>query len=358
MTKHILDHLNWRKSIRVRLFGSIIISFILTLLVSFTWDSSLYKIPFIGPVLSLILCIVVFFFFLFLLLLPVLNHLRAISDGLMIIAKGNLDYRVDIPSFDELGIISQNVNYMADQLQNMIQKERLLETSKMELITHVSHDLRTPLTSLIGYLNLLKSDDYSDLTEHKRYINNAYNKTEQLKKLIDDLFEYTRLTSGSAQLTFEPIDMNSLLDQIINEFEPIANENTLTVITTYERRPLLGMIDIEMFVRAIDNLLMNALKFSFKNSTITIHLAVHRHQLVISIENFGNPITKQQELRLFERFYKGDTSRSDKNLPQGSGLGLSIAKNIVKLHGGKINLLHSNGQFTFTILLPNHIPSE
>lgn len=221
----------------------------------------------------------------------------------------------------------------------------------MELITSVSHDLRTPLTSIIGYLNLLKNDDYTNLEEHKRYIDNAYNKTLQLKKLIDDLFEYTRLTGGTANLSFQKIDLNGLLEQIINEFEPIAQENSLTVQIIRNQTPIYGYVDSEKIVRAIDNLLMNALKFSIKPGEITVRLAEEGQHIYFSVENVGKPISKEQEQRLFERFYKADPSRNDYHSP-GAGMGLAIAQNIVELHGGTIGLNQQNGHFTFWIKLP------
>ncbi|MEW9700468.1 ATP-binding protein [Paenibacillus sp. SI8] len=296
--------------------------------------------------------VLAFLFFFFLFTRPIVRYLRTLADGLMSIANGNLDCRVPLLRRDELGDVAQSINYMAEQLQMMMKKERQIETSKMELITNVSHDLRTPLTSMIGYLNLLQMDDYQNLEEHKRFINNAYNKTQQLKKLVDDLFEYTHLTSGAVNLSFKTIDLVGLLEQIIIEFEPIAKEYGITVDKVWEMKPVPGALDVEKFVRALDNLLMNALKFSDKPGEITVLLTEFEHRIYMAVENRGEPITEEQELQLFERFYKADPSRHDNQVPQGSGLGLSIAKNIIDLHGGTIGLLHKDGYYTFYIELP------
>lgn len=223
----------------------------------------------------------------------------------------------------------------------------------MELITSVSHDLRTPLTSIIGYLNLLQHDDYADLDEHKRYIRNAYNKTQQLKKLIDDLFEYTRLSGGAERLSLQTIDLNGLLEQIMGEFEPIALEQGLTVRhIRMANGPVYGKVDVEKWVRAVDNLLMNALKFSLRPGDITVRLSQRDGKIVLLVENEGEPVTREQEPLLFERFYKADPSRSGHSAAPGAGLGLSIARNIVELHGGRIGLHHEHGHFTFYIELP------
>ena len=305
-----------------------------------------FDIGFFGDFLFMIAA---FLFFFFLLTRPMVRYLRTLAEGLLTIAGGNLDYRLPMTNEDELGEVAKSINFMAEQLQEKMSRERQIENSKMELITSVSHDLRTPLTSIIGYLNLLKNDNYQNLEEHKRYINNAYNKSQQLKKLIDDLFEYTRLTSGSANLSFTKIDLSNLLEQIINEFEPIAQENLLTVRTIRDQTPIYGYVDTEKMVRAIDNLLMNALKFSMKPGEITVRLSEEEQHIYFAVENMGKPISEEQEKQLFERFYKADPSRNDHHGSPGAGMGLSIAKNIVDLHGGRIGLNHQNGHFIFFI---------
>lgn len=333
------------------MFWAALLSFILMLALSWVLAFLSINIGELGPIWDFIFLIASFLFFFFLLTRPIVRNLRTLADGLLSIAKGNLNYRVPLSNEDELGQVAKNINYMAEQLLEKNNREREIENSKMELITSVSHDLRTPLTSIIGYLNLLKNDDYTNLEEHKRYINNAYNKTQQLKKLIDDLFEYTRLTGGTANLSFQKIDLNGLLEQIINEFEPIAQENSLTVKIIRNQTPIYGYIDSEKIVRAIDNLLMNALKFSIKPGEITVRLAEEGQHIYFSVENVGKPISKEQEQRLFERFYKAEPSRNDYHSP-GAGMGLAIAQNIVELHGGAIGLNHQNGYFTFRIELP------
>lgn len=349
MNRDFLAVLSGKKNIRVFMFWAAFFSFLLVVFVS--WLLVSFSIQF-GPFGNFLFLTLSFLFFFFLSTRSIVRSLRTLAEGLMSIARGNLDYRVPLPRQDELGNVARSINYMAEQLQSMMEKERRIEMSKMELITHVSHDLRTPLTSIIGYLNLLRHDDYVDLEEHKRYIENAYNKTQQLKKLIDDLFEYTRLTSGSVNLSLQTVDLSSLLEQMIVEFEPVAQAHALTVKRVWEPKQVMARVDVEKFVRAIDNLLMNALKFSLKPGEITVRLMENGDGITLSVENEGNPITPEQERQLFERFYKADPSRSDKDMPPGAGLGLSITKNIVELHGGRTGLVHRSGHFTFFIELP------
>ncbi|MCU6707996.1 ATP-binding protein [Paenibacillus sp. J5C_2022] len=340
------------------MFGSIVLSFVVTVFASSIWEYFLEGIPLIGRVFPFIIFLGSFFLLFFLFMHPVITRLQVINEGLMTIANGNLSCRVQLSCKDELGEIASNINDMAERLQTMIHKERMVEAAKMELITNVSHDLRTPLTSIIGYLNLLLDDDYQNLTEHKRYIRNAFYKTQQLKKLIDDLFEYTRLTSGTVQLGFQAVDLRSLFNQIINEFEPLAQQNGITVSVEMEQGEATGWIDAEMFVRAVDNLLMNALKFSVRPSEITIKLYRKKENIGFVIENLAEPIAEHQLERLFERFYKVDASRSEQNMPQGAGLGLSIARSIIMHHGGSLNLAYDQGRFAFRIDIPAHHPID
>lgn len=290
-----------------------------------------------------------FFFFFSLLTRHIVRYFKAIIDGIKSIADGNLSYRLPLSRTDELGNVAQNINNMAEKLQNQMEKERQLEKSKMELITYVSHDLRTPLTSIIGYLDLLKTKAFHNEKELEHYIDNAFNKTQQLKKLIDDLFEYTRLTGGDVRLSLQEVDINNLLAQLIIEFEPVAREQGIDLKKSLHSTPVMIRIDIEKIVRAIDNLLMNALKFSIRPGEIIVRLFVNGKQVILSIENIGSPICKEQEEQLFERFYKMEPSRNDKNMPSGSGLGLSITKNIIELHGGKVWLEHYDGLYKFCI---------
>ncbi|MBW5445961.1 HAMP domain-containing protein [Cohnella sp. CFH 77786] len=280
------------------------------------------------------------------------RDLRKLGEGLAVIANGNLHYRVDSARQDELGKVAENVNGMAAKLQRLIEKEREIEKSKMELITGVSHDLRTPLTSLIGYLDLLKERDYRDDSEYDRFVGNAWNKASQLKKLIDDLFEYTRLTTQEDSLRLQTVDFRELIHQIRVEYEPIAEENGIRLEASVEAQPLFVSMDPAKIRRAVDNLLANALKFSVKPGTVRMRLAADRGRARITVENEGRPITKEQESKLFERFYKADDARTSSVFPSGSGLGLSIARSIVELHGGAIRFTHESGRYVFGFELP------
>ncbi len=282
----------------------------------------------------------------------IVKDLIHLERGLQIISEGDLDYRVGVERQDELGRVAVNINQMTERLQRQIAKERETEKSKMEMIAGISHDLRTPLTSIIGYIELLRTESFQDKEEYTRFVQNTYNKAIHLKRLLDDLFEYTRLTSVDFNLDIKKIDLFQLLDQLLFEFEPIAQEKGVFIVKEIGTSTVETFIDSEKIARAMDNLLMNALKYSVKPGSIRVLMKTDSKQIKIDVENKGKPLTQEQENKIFERFFKVDHSRSSEGIQTGAGLGLSIARNIIELHGGTLTLNHINNLFIFTVALP------
>ncbi|MEC0184787.1 HAMP domain-containing sensor histidine kinase [Paenibacillus peoriae] len=364
MTEHVQKPKRQKRiqvNILIRLVISMIIALtinnlLITLFVKITraWEWDWFRDLF--PYLITLLFTGIFIFIFLALTRRIVRDLISLEQGLQIISEGNLNYRVPVMRKDELGRVAFNINLMAERLQQQIEKERELENSKMEMITGISHDLRTPLTSIIGYIELLRTNSFQNRDEYTRFVQNTYNKAIHLKKLLDDLFEYTRLTSIDTHLDLKKIDVFQLLDQLIFEFEPLAQENGISIIKEIGNPPIISFIDSEKIVRAIDNLLMNALKYSVKPGTIRILMKSDPKQINIGVENKGNPLTQEQEDKLFDRFYKVDHSRSSEGIQTGAGLGLSIARNIIELHGGTLTLDHKNNIFKFTLTLPLEQP--
>ncbi|MFC5405579.1 HAMP domain-containing sensor histidine kinase [Cohnella soli] len=337
-----------RKSIRMQMIWTFIASLAVGMLVSTSIPTGLlFDVPI--SVIAFFGSFTVTFLWL---TRNTIRYLRELSEGLSVISAGNLRYRIPETRKDELGQVAFNVNTMAEKLENLIERERSVEKSKMELITGVSHDLRTPLTSIIGYLDLLKGKAYQDEAEYDRFVGNTYVKAQQLRTLIDELFEYTRITQGGLRLELEEIDLRELLVQLFAEIEPLASELQIEMRTSLPPGRIMVAVDPERIRRAIDNLIANALKFSIKPGTIRIALETDGNRAAIAIENEGKAITKEQEERLFERFYKVDDARTQDSLEAGAGLGLSIARGIVELHGGQLSFVHDNGRFTFRIGMP------
>lgn len=365
MTKQQLPQIKQKKKIQIHILNRIVISLVVAVVGSVAinnllitgaakiseeldWDGLLIIFPYtFTPVFILL------FTFTFLLTTrKMVKDLITLEQGLQFISEGHLDYRVPVERQDELGRVAFNINHMTEQLEQRIINERELEKSKMELITGISHDLRTPLTSIIGYIELLRTDSFQDKAEYTRFVENTYNKATHLKQLLDDLFEYTRLTSADPHLVLRTIDLYQLLDQLLFEFEPLAQENGIFLEKDIGNSPIPSLIDSDKIARAIDNLLMNALKYSLKPGTISIRLRSNQEQITIEVENKGTPLTVEQADKLFDRFYKVDYSRTSEGIQSGSGLGLSIARNIAELHRGTLTLHHTHNVFTFQLSLP------
>jgi signal transduction histidine kinase len=262
------------------------------------------------------------------------KYIEELAQGLLEISKGNLDYRVNKKSNDELGTLATNINYMAEQLQIKNEEERLAEKTKNELITNVSHDLRTPLTLIMGYLRLLKDKSYENEQQADHYLNIAFSKSDKLKVLIDDLFEYTKLSNDDVKLIQERVCINELLEQLLEEVVSFAEENDLSIKRAFTQEKLYVVVDPDKLIRVFENLLTNAVKYSHKPSVVKVLLYRELQYVKVCVINKGDPLSKEDVDRLFDRFYKVDASRSSET--GGSGLGLAIAKSIVEYHNGEI----------------------
>lgn len=278
--------------------------------------------------------LIVFFLLFYLLTKRKMKMIEELANGLIEIAKGNLRYRVKEKSRDELGSLAANINHMAEELESQIERERKAEKTKNELITNVSHDLRTPLTMIMGYLKVLQDKRYESESEYEEYLNIAYEKSEKLKSLLDDLFEYTLLSSDGIKLKKERICINEMLEQLLEEYVPICEENRLVLRKELPQERVMLEIDANQMVRVFENLLNNAIKYSFRPGLIRVNMFCEEEYVLIQFRNNSDPIAKEDLARMFDRFYRIDTSRSSRT--GGSGLGLAIAKSIVKLHDGEI----------------------
>ncbi|TVX98815.1 HAMP domain-containing histidine kinase [Cohnella terricola] len=349
MKSELLAVVSGRKSIRFQMIWTFVASFLTSSVASILIPRGfIFEIP-----ISVIAFVATFGLSFAAYTRHTIKYMQKITEGLTAISEGQLNYRLPSVRSDELGTIARHINAMAEKLESSIEKERQAEKLKMELITGVSHDLRTPLTSIIGYLELLKEKAYRDDEEVERFIANTHHKARQLKSLIDELFEYTRLSQGEAKLETETVDLRAMLNQMLSELEPLANDQLIELDSELPDAPLFMTIDPEKTRRAVDNLLMNALKHSVKPGTVRVSLVSDDGRVSIVVENEGEPISKEQEARLFDRFYKADESRTNKDPQAGTGLGLAITRGIAELHGGQATLRHSEGRFSFAFVVPH-----
>ncbi|MFE5317990.1 ATP-binding protein [Paenibacillus sp. NPDC056579] len=305
-----------------------------------TYQKNEGPLPFMGAA-------AVFIFLFYYLTQRKMRYVEELAGGLRIIATGNLSYRVIERSEDELGSLARDMNLMVEQLQQKIEEERRNERLKSELITNVSHDLRTPLTLIMGYLRLLHDKGYETQEQADSYVGIAYHKSEKLQSLIDDLFEYTKLSNHDVPMMKEGVAINELLDQLLEEFVTPAEEQQLTIQRHIPKEKILVKIDVDKMIRVFENLLTNAIKYSVKPGKITVMVKQDLRYVTIRFSNRSEMLEESEIKQLFDRFYRVDVSRSSNT--GGSGLGLAIAKSIVESHDGAIWAEQSDEQIHFYV---------
>lgn len=277
-------------------------------------------------------------------------QLRHIILELHYIANGHFDHRINFRVRPELQRVVDSINSLVDSTVNSINEERAIEQSKDELITNVSHDIRTPLTSIIGYLGLLKAGVTSP-EDQKKYVNIAYTKAEQMKALANDLFEYTTLKSTNTKLNLNDLHIYSMLEQVAAGFELEAEKNGIEIEIEARPKNLTIKADAEKLVRVYNNLISNAFKYGTGATKIKLVAnLVNKREVELRVENNGAPIPKKSLNKIFERFYRVETSRNTKT--GGTGLGLSITKGVVDLHHGTIRCESNEKWTSFIIRLP------
>ena len=283
-------------------------------------------------------------------------QLRHVIDELHYIADGHFDHRIPFVVKTDLQKVIDSINALVDSTVASMEEERQIEQSKDDLITNVSHDIRTPLTSIIGYLGLLKSSELNE--DQTKYIQIAYDKALQMKALAEDLFEYTTLRSSTNnKLVLTPLHVNSMLEQVAAGFELEAEKKNIIFNVITRPRDLVIDADAKMIVRMLNNLISNALKYGHGATEINlIANKVNNEFVELRVENNGEQIPKKSLQKIFDRFYRVESSRNLKT--GGTGLGLAITKSIVDLHGGNIKCQSTAELTSFIIQLPLHSPKK
>jgi signal transduction histidine kinase len=290
-----------------------------------------------------------FVLFVFLLSRSSILYLEKISRALQQISLGRLDVEIPPRSADELGELATNINRMAARLRASLEEERNTERSKGDLITGISHDLRTPLTSILGYLELIGREPAPDEAEIRRYAQTALLKSRQLKKLIDALFEYTKVSHGEIKFRPSCIDLKELFAQLAEEFVPTLHAEDMEFRLDAPDSHYAISADGELLVRVFENLLSNAVRHGRRGRIILLELSRDAVWTTAKIINFGDPIPPQELPHVFDRFYRGTGSGEGKD--EGTGLGLAIAKTIVILHGGEISARSDASRTEFQVKL-------
>ena len=278
-----------------------------------------------------------------------MRYISRISSAMREIADGDLNITLDVEGDDEFADMAENLNNMVEELRQLMDRERESERTKNELITNVAHDLRTPLTSIIGYLELLSGPVKLNEERQKKYLDITYKKSKRLQKLIEDLFGFTKLNYGKISMKVSKVDIVKLLSQMLEEFYPNFMEKNLAYELQSNVTAKVITADGNLLARLFDNLINNAIKYGSEGKKIIVKVDATDTVVTVSVTNFGYVIPKEELPLLFEKFYRVEQSRSVNT--GGTGLGLAIAKNIVDMHGGTIGVTSDLNGTVFTVKL-------
>ena len=274
-----------------------------------------------------------------------------IQEAIEAIASGALDTKLDVEKFHgQEHDIAAAVNNIRAGLSEAIMDRIRNERMKADLITNVSHDIKTPLTSIVNYVDLLKRENL-DNENARRYIRVLDEKSQRLKQLTEDLVEASKISSGNIKLDIQTIDLVELLYQTGGEFNERFEARDLTIVTKLPHNSIFIRADGRQLYRAIENLYTNAAKYALENTRVYVELDVDKDNAIFTIKNVSKtPLVAQEEggKDLTARFVRGEESRTT----EGSGLGLSIAKNLTNLMGGNFDINVDGDLFVATITFP------
>lgn len=315
-------------------------------------DSFLLQITGIDTIMVLIYVlsgIAIFSFVFFTLQEKSLRYIAKISSAIQNISDGDLNTTVEVTGDDEFTAIAVNLNKMAGDIRRLMDNEREAEQTKNELITNVAHDLRTPLTSVIGYLELLSGKVELTSDMQKKYIDIAYAKSKRLEKLIEDLFGFTKMSCGKLSMHVVKVDVVKLISQLLEEFYPTFADKNLSYELQSNVPVKVITADGNLLARLFDNLINNAIKYGAEGKRVLVKIHADESVVTVAVVNYGYVIPAEELPHIFNKFYRVEQSRSTNT--GGTGLGLAISKNIVDMHGGTIQVTSDLNGTVFTVKL-------
>ena len=285
------------------------------------------------------------------LLSKVSNDYQVLLQSANHLAQGEFNDKInqDLGLFNSL---KDELNCINDGFKDAVSKEVASQKMKTELISNVSHDLKTPLTSIISYIDLLKNEELTN-EQQNEYIEILDRNTKRLKTLIEDLFEVSKVKSGNIQLNPIDLDIHALLQQVLFEYQEQFEHHHLNLKNDYENKKIICHLDSEKTYRVLENLCQNICKYALEHTRVYLQIVETNQQVIVVFKNISaHEISNSDDLT--ERFVQGDTSRKS----EGSGLGLAICKSFVEVQGGTFEVNVDGDLFKTTIIFPKKIEND
>lgn len=289
----------------------------------------------ISLVLTIMLVSIVFILLTIISIKKLSKPLKILEKEINKMSEGYSDVGVNFNSYREFNRIKETFNNTVAKLEKAEEEKRNIEDSKKRIIRDISHDIKTPITSILGYSKAIVSGRVTNEEEQKTYLNYIYNKTNRINYLVDELFIYSKLDSPEYKLDLKKYDLSEFLREIIALYYIDIEEKGFILDVDIPEEKIYSMIDTKELERAIANIINNSLKYNKRGTTLSVSLDKEDIYVQISIEDDGIGISNSISKDIFEEFVRADKSRKTDG---GSGLGLAITQKIVKLHGGDINL--------------------
>ena len=306
--------------------------------------------PNVQVVLLLLLGLLVFGICFYILINRHIKYIKTITNGMKEIAEGNFDVNIQVQTVDEFGQLARYMNQMKSNIQEILEKERMTEHAKNDLVSSVAHDLRTPLTSIVGYIEYVLSHPQLEEETKRKYLEIAFRKAQYLEQLTNDLLGFVKLEHRDMTYQCSRLDIRQLMEQLMDEhYLNFENNGLRTEFScTWDSVPIMG--DGNLLARLFENLLNNAIKYGKDGKCVRVEVDKKGDQAIVRVINYGYVIPEKDLDKIFHKFYRVEQSRSLNT--GGSGLGLAIAEQIVQIHKGTIGVQSDLRGTVFEVKLP------
>lgn len=287
--------------------------------------------------------------------------MKKLTDGIEEISKGNLDYRIDYDSTNEIGVTVKALNEMAARLKESIRQRNEIDESRKQMTAGIAHDLRTPLTSIKGYVEGLRDGIANTPEKQKEYIQTIYNSANDIERLLNELQTISLLERRSLELNKQEINLHEFLTDYVADAQFTAKKNNFEIIYKEPKdddKNITVSLDPARFSRVLMNIISNSIKYASKarNGKLTITLNGYDKSVIIALEDNGIGISDKNISHIFETFYRADQART--RVSDGSGIGLAVCKEIIEQHGGHIWATSTEGEGTTILISLNKIAQE